>query len=375
MAVMHHTSEFLLGQCARYPELRPLDLLNSLRQSAFGCGSFPADEAERLQSPREKASVSLFAPISPAIEPLDGDYCRVHLQYLQTSTLSIKTLFYLSALSAREPSDDGWDTLADSLACLLALAEEGKLPFSPGETEEAVKCWRAAGYPACRHSEEFYRAYAPAYCVVRREYARLLPLLAKIDRLLAEKPRIIVALEGGSAAGKSTAAALLEKIYDCSVFHMDDFFLRPEQRTKARLTEPGGNVDWERFQEEVLSPLTRGETVRYRRYNCHTQTVEAPKTIVPRALNIVEGVYSMRPELAPAYDLSVFLSVSPKLQHIRIEKRNDPDMQAMFFVLWIPLENSYFDALDVRSRCDLILESDVDCPGRIKSPASAGPAH
>ena len=37
----------------------------------------------------------------------------------------------------------------------------------------------------------------------------------------------------------------------------------------------------------------------------------------------------MRPELAPAYDLSVFLSVSPKLQHIRIEKRNDPDMQAM----------------------------------------------
>ena len=141
--------------------------------------------------------------------------------------------------------------------------------------------------------------------------------------------------------------------------YMDDFFLRPEQRTKARLTEPGGNVDWERFREEVLSPLTCGETVRYRRYNCHTQTVEAPKTIVPRALNIVEGVYSMRPELASAYDLSVFLSVSPKLQHIRIETRNGPDMQAMFFVLWIPLENSYFDALDVRSRCDLILESDV----------------
>ncbi len=34
-------------------------------------------------------------------------------------------------------------------------------------------------------------------------------------------------------------------------------------------------------------------------------------------------------------------------------------MQARFFALWIPLENSYFDALDVRSRCDLILEAGV----------------
>ncbi len=201
MAAMHPTSEFLLEQCVRYPELRPQDLLKALRQSAFGCGHLPVAKAARTQPPREETGASLFVPTGPA------------------------------------------------------------------------------------------------YCVVRREYVRLLPLLAKIDRLLSEKSRIIVALEGGSAAGKSTAAALLEKLYDCGVFHMDDFFLRPEQRTRARLTEPGGNVDWERFQEEVLSPLTRGETIRYRRYNCHTQTVEAPESIVPRALNLVEGVYCMRPEL------------------------------------------------------------------------------
>ena len=124
MAVMHHTSEFLLDQCARYPELRPLDLLKSLRQSTFGCGNFPADEVERLQSLREKAGVSLFAPTGPAIEPLNGDYCRVHLQYLRCSTLSIKTLFHLSALSAREPSDDGWDALDVRSRCDLILESD-----------------------------------------------------------------------------------------------------------------------------------------------------------------------------------------------------------------------------------------------------------
>ena len=37
---------------------------------------------------------------------------------------------------------------------------------------------------------------------------------------------------------------------------MDDFFLRPEQRTEERLKEVGGNVDRERFLEEVARPLT-----------------------------------------------------------------------------------------------------------------------
>ena len=220
-----------------------------------------------------------------------------------------------------------------------------------------METWRAAGCPPCHHSEEFRAAYAPAYRVIRREYVRLLPLLSALDRRLAEKSRVIAALEGGSAAGKTTLAALLAKIYpECNVFHMDDFFLRPEQRTEARLAEPGGNVDRERFLEEVLLPLRRGETVQYRPYNCHARTLGNPAPVVPGALNIVEGAYSTHPALSDCYDLSVFLRISPELQRTRIQSRNSPEAQARFFSTWIPLERRYFDAADPESRCDLILE-------------------
>ena len=47
-------------------------------------------------------------------------------------------------------------------------------------------------------------------------------------------PRI-VALDGRCAAGKTTLAARLQQRSGCNVVHMDDFFLRPAQRTKARL--------------------------------------------------------------------------------------------------------------------------------------------
>ena len=137
---------------------------------------------------------------------------------------------------------------------------------------------------------------------------------------------------------------------------MDDFFLRPEQRTAARLAEAGGNVDRERFYAEVLLPLRRGETVRYRPYDCRSQTLSAPVETAPGALNIVEGAYSMHPALAEYYDLSAFLRVTPEMQRARIRARNDPEAQRRFFSDWIPMEEAYFAAADTAARCDLILE-------------------
>ena len=46
------------------------------------------------------------------------------------------------------------------------------------------------------------------------------PLLARIDRLTVERSRVLVAIEGGSASGKTTLGELLQNVYDCPVFHL-----------------------------------------------------------------------------------------------------------------------------------------------------------
>ena len=61
----------------------------------------------------------------------------------------------------------------------------------------------------------------------------------------------IIAIDGRAASGKSTLAQQLGELLDADVIHMDDFFLPPSLRTKERLSEPGGNVHYERFAEEV----------------------------------------------------------------------------------------------------------------------------
>ncbi|MFR5405673.1 MAG: hypothetical protein ACLTG0_09965 [Oscillibacter sp.] len=110
--------------------------------------------------------------------------------------------------------------------------------------------------------------------------------------------------------------------------------------------------------EEVLIPLREGRPVDYRRFDCATFTIAPPQRIKAGTLNIVEGAYSMHPDLAPYYDLSVFLPISAEKQRERILKRNAPAHAKQFFDRWIPFEQRYFDALDVRNRCALILSAD-----------------
>lgn len=183
--------------------------------------------------------------------------------------------------------------------------------------------------------------------------ARFESLFTAIDARLAKGNSLIVAIDGSSASGKTTLAALLAEKYDCNVFHMDDFFLRLHQRTPERFAEPGGNVDYERFREEVLLPLARQQAFSYQPFSCSSMALAAAVPVSPKRLSIVEGAYSMHPTLSGFYDLSVFLRIDEKTQAERILLRNGAEKQQRFLHEWIPMEKRYFDHFGIESQCDL----------------------
>ena len=141
------------------------------------------------------------------------------------------------------------------------------------------------------------------------------------------------------------------------MFHLDDYFLQMHMRTPERLSQPGGNVDAERFLSEVLSPAARGEAAQVRKYDCHEDLLLDPVLVSPSRVAIVEGAYSLHPLLAPHYDLTVFCRIEPELQLSRIRARNGSAALKVFQSRWIPLENQYFQALDVLSQCDIVINA------------------
>ena len=177
----------------------------------------------------------------------------------------------------------------------------------------------------------------------------------RIDDLLKTGRQIVVAIDGNCTAGKTTLASVLEKEYDCNVFHMDDFFLRPEQRTAQRYAEPGGNVDYERFREEVLAPLKAGNAFSYRPFSCKTFALSESVRVMPKQLNIVEGTYSLHPYFENPYDLRIFLSIDKETQKERILQR-PLHLIDRFFSDWIPMEKFYFDALQIPECADILVE-------------------
>ncbi len=182
----------------------------------------------------------------------------------------------------------------------------------------------------------------------------------KIENLLREKDCIIIGIDGRCGAGKTTLAKNLSQIFDCNVFHMDDFFLRDEQRTEERLETPGENVDHERFFEEVIRPLLKRENFSYMKYDCKKRGFSERVFVNVKKINIIEGSYSCRDDLAKYYDLKIFLDIDGEKQLKRIEKRNGKEALKVFQTKWIPLEEMYFETFAVKDKCDIYLKSEKD---------------
>ena len=181
----------------------------------------------------------------------------------------------------------------------------------------------------------------------------------RIGRLCKSKEKVVVGIDGNSCAGKSSLAKKIAEKYDCNVFHMDDFFLRPSQRTLERLEEPGGNVDYERFKSEVADKIMQGKPFCYRPFDCSKQEFRPDIEVVPKKIAIVEGSYSMHPYLEIKYDLRIFLETGRETQRARVLERNGPRMYKRFTEEWIPMENKYFNAFDIRARSDLIYKTQL----------------
>ncbi|MGL6201619.1 MAG: uridine kinase family protein [Lachnospiraceae bacterium] len=185
-------------------------------------------------------------------------------------------------------------------------------------------------------------------------------ILYKIYALSQKQSRLLVAIDGRCGAGKTTLASQLQEACGCNVIHMDHFFLRLKQRTADRLKEPGGNVDYERFQKEVLTPLRKGIDFAYRPYDCHKQEFGETIRIEPQPINVIEGSYCCHPALIEYYDFKIFLTVDEAEQLRRIKHRNGRIGAKQFQEKWIPLEEHYFSTYHTKERCDLCFQT-VQC--------------
>lgn len=357
MQERENLKEILLLHHGRYPEMQITDMIKLIYQNEFAGGHLITDEDQCLKNLQEELYLSKKSSVantpSALFEEIGNDLCRINLKAKESLNIDIETInrFFISTSNSKRGNIQSFE---EKLKIFKECCVDGTLPYIPEEVEARLNDYRRRGYLPMHHSGEYKELYSPAYRIVKLDYMHYLEIFQRTDSLMKSFNRILVAIDGNCGAGKSTLAALIGDVYDSNVFHMDHFFLRPEQRTKERLEEIGGNVDYIRFREEVIDGIQRGSEFKYRIYDCKKMLIDEYITVRPKKLNIIEGAYSMHPALIGYYDLKVFLGIDEKTQRDRILERNGEIMLKQFLSKWIPMENRYFEQLKIEEKCDLV---------------------
>ena len=336
----------LAEQLRRHPAMRAEDVLKQCFQGAFG----PEHILTRAEAAKQRFDAE-FAAVAPRPgealhEVISPDFLRVNLGAWKASKMPAEWLFRMFAASARK-FDDGDEVFRRCLTAAESLLD--------GEARQ-----RFAALPkdaAPHHSAAYHAAEAPAYRLVSTRFLNVFPVLAALTPLPGPEkggPRVI-AIDGRAASGKTTLARQLALILAADVVHMDDFFLPPELRTRARYAEPGGNLHYERFMAEVLPRLRSPEPFSYRVFDCSVMRYGGSAEIRSPRWRIVEGAYSLHPKFGNYADRKIFYDVAPEEQMRRIRQRNGERGAQIFRERWIPLEELYIRVCDPIGRADLIL--------------------
>lgn len=185
-------------------------------------------------------------------------------------------------------------------------------------------------------------------------------IYSMIDKAISEKQNYIIGIDGRCGGGKSALGNLLAIKYNANIFHMDDFYLQKYQKTKERLLEVGGNIDYERFTKEIIDPLLSKKNILYRPFNCHISDFsKSDERIVKYSIiNIIEGSYSLHPNLNNIYDFKIFVDIDKKTQQNRLLLREGNKKLADYNNIWIPKEEAYFSKFQITKISDIIYKTD-----------------
>lgn len=346
----------ILKHIKKYPQMEIRDVAKLIYQSEFGGGHMipnPQMSLKRIQEEYHSLGPEALA-VPDVVENIGSGLYRIYLSCLEHGiSANVLNEMFVHSANNKKGSVAG---LEEKIKLVISMCQEGALPYSMDEVMRFFEAWAQNSYPAISHSETYRRNYFPAYRVVEENFVKLYQVVERVHKDLSNHPAspYVIAIDGMSGSGKSTFASLLHELFpESNLFHMDDYFLQPSQRTQARLNEVGGNVDYKRFYDEIVSNLRDDNGLSYRKYDCCTQTLGDFIHVPEKPLVIIEGSYSHHPYFKDAYDLRVFLDVSCEEQKERILKRNGEFMLSRFISEWIPKENAYFEKFEIKNAADI----------------------
>ena len=164
---MEELERILREHAKRYPLMQPTDAVKLIYQNEFGGGHLIRDEEACLNYLHREYADLEKEPTAPLYEDIGNGIIRVNLAALKEDDLEQLGKAFIDSAAKHKGT---MDSFLNKLEVLRMLTAEGVFAFDLDALNTYLSEYKAAGYPAVSHSEQYRQAYKPAYRIIRNAY-------------------------------------------------------------------------------------------------------------------------------------------------------------------------------------------------------------
>lgn len=325
-------NSFIKYHSKKYPLMKTQDIVKLIYQSCFGPGHFiPNLEFVKKYYDNEINNMESINNEN-LYEHIGNNFARINIKLYNDYFKDNKIIEYFYNSSLQDCNNQ--NSINQFKNELLNINNDGFLD--------------AYNFENVHHSNIYNKQYKPHYRVINTSFISLEMKVKQLQNFIDSfNDFTIFALEGKCGSGKTTICNFLK---DVTIIDVDDFFLKKELKTKERLNEIGGNIDYELY-EQCLKKIKPNTTITYKVFDCQNQRYYE-KTIKIGNKVLLVGVYSYHQNVRTYINKLCYLLVSDDVQLKRIKNRKEYNC---FISEWIPLENIYYKSFDFIGEADIII--------------------
>ena len=165
--MMEELRAILIAHAKRYPLMQPTDAVKLIYQNEFGGGHLIRDEQACLNYLRREYTSVAKDPTVPLYEDIGNGIIRVNLAAVKPEDLERLGRAFIDSAAKHKGT---LDSFLNKLEVLISLTADGVFTFDADALNAYLSEYKAAGYPAVSHSEQYRQAYKPAYRIIRNAY-------------------------------------------------------------------------------------------------------------------------------------------------------------------------------------------------------------
>ena len=168
------------------------------------------------------------------------------------------------------------------------------------------------------------------------------PVLDLIAAAQQDDRLTLVGIGGHGAAGKTTLARMVP---GAQIVSTDEFW-------------DGAGFDLDRLEQEVVSPLGRGEAATFASYDWAARETRGSRTVEPTGVVVVEGVCALHRKLRDAYAVRIWVEASYEVRLARAVARDGEEARRTWVDVWMPSEDRYVERDDPVGCADLVVSGE-----------------